>query len=65
MITHIIIYLLIGIVLTGFCAGITKSQMGNLGKPKPFRLLLLILFYPIIFIYYAFETLGELVGRRY
>ena len=65
MITCIIIYLLIGIVLTGFCAGITKSQMGNLGKPKPFRLLLLIIFYPIIFIYYIFETLGESVGKRY
>jgi hypothetical protein len=59
MITCIIIYLLIGIALTGFCAGITKSQMGNLGKLKPFRLLLLIIFYPIIFIYYIFETLGE------
>lgn len=65
MITCIIIYLLIGIVLTGLCAGITKSQMENLGKPKPFRLLLLILFYPIIFIYYIFETLGKSVGRRY
>lgn len=59
MITCIIIYLLIGIALTGFCAGITKSQMGNLRKLKPFRLLLLIIFYPIIFIYYIFETLGE------
>lgn len=59
MITCIIIYLLIGIALTGFCAGITKSQMGNLWKLKPFRLLLLIIFYPIIFIYYIFETLGE------
>lgn len=59
MITCIIIYLLIGIALTGFCAGITKSQMGNRGKLKPFRLLLLIIFYPIIFIYYIFETLGE------
>lgn len=59
MITCIIIYLLIGIALTGFCAGVTKSQMGNLGKPKLFRLLLLIIFYPIIFIYYIFETLGE------
>ena len=59
MITCIIIYLLIGVALTGFCAGITKSQMGNLGKLKPFRLLLLIIFYPIIFIYYIFETLGE------
>lgn len=59
MITCIIIYLLIGIALTGFCAGVTKSQMGNLGKPKPFRLLLLIIFHPIIFIYYIFETLGK------
>lgn len=59
MITCIIIYLLTGIALTGFCAGITKSQIGNLGKLKPFRLLLLIIFYPIIFIYYIFETLGE------
>lgn len=36
MITCIIIYLLIGIALTGFCAGITKSQMGNLGETKTF-----------------------------
>lgn len=65
MITCIIIYLLIGIVLTGFLAGITKSQMGNLGEPNPFRLLLLVLFYPIIFIYFIFEILGESVGKRY
>ena len=59
MIACIIIYLLIGIALTGFCTGITKSQMENLRKLKPFRLLLLIIFYPIIFIYYIFETLSK------
>jgi len=64
---RIIIYLLIGIVLVSFCMGIGISQTDrfDMNNVRWFNLVIVILFYPIVFLILIVETIGERIGKKY
>lgn len=64
MITYVVIYLLVGLILVSFFMGVGMSQTKDLTyKISWFKFIIILLFYPAVFLILIFEMIGEWFGK--